>query len=160
MYSEKQVKEMKAKILLDIANGESLKSILENGAKKPEDYNEKESGPFVQMPSRPRVYEWLNPNHSKYDIDFRNNYTQAREDSADLDVEKMEKVVEEVRTGTLDPQQARVIADIHKWTAGRKKPKKYGDKIDHTTNGKDITQQVTVFQMPDNGRDNDIDENE
>lgn len=152
MYSPEQIQAAKTKIINDISNGHSLKSILDYGRKKPDDHNDDEKGVFVPMPSRPIVYEWLNPNHPKYDVDFLNNYVQAREDSADIDVDKMEQIVADVLDGTIDPAQARAAADILKWTAGRKKPKKYGDKLDLTTGGKQITQQVSVFRMPDNGR--------
>jgi hypothetical protein len=166
MYSESELKTIKDKIVKEIANGKSLKSILDFGKKKPQvveeddKFTQDELDDWVKMPNRTTVYQWFNPNHDKFDKEFFNNYTQAREDSADLDVEKMEELVQDVRDKVVDPQQARVIADIYKWTAGRKKPKKYGDKMDLTTGGKELTQQVTIFKIPDNGRGKEESESE
>lgn len=165
MYSPEQIEKAKAFILKYIATGSSLLSIIDFGRTKPQGIDEtsrftqQQLDEWVKIPSRPIVYEWFNPNHPNYDVDFLNNYTQAREDSADIDVDKMEKIVDDVLSGAIDPAQARAAADILKWTAGRKKPKKYGDKLDLTTGGKQITQQVTVFKMPENGRaSNDVEE--
>ena len=139
-YTEEEVVIAKDKIITGLSKGKSLEKIRRQDK---------------TIPSRQVIYRWLNPNDVRYDKEFRNNYAQAREDSADADVDKLEKLVDDVRKKKLQPDQARVMADILKWTAGRKKPKKYGDKIDHTTNGKEITQQVTIFKIPDNGRGKD-----
>ena len=114
-YSKKEIQQFKEIIITGIYKGKSLKKILEDESK---------------LPSRPTVYEWLNSESNKYDEEFLNNYVRAREDSADLDVEKIEDLNQELRDEKIDPQTARVIADNLKWTAGRKKPKKYGDKLD------------------------------
>ncbi len=34
--------------------------------------------------------------------------------------------------------RSRLRVDTRKWLMSKMKPKKYGDKIDHTTNGKDL----------------------
>lgn len=113
-YTDEQIKTFKEIIIAGLFEGKSLKKILENDE---------------SLPSRTRVYEWLNSEHEKYDESFRNNYAYAREESADIDVDKMEDLNQELRDKKIDPQTARVIADNLKWTAGRKKPKKYGDKL-------------------------------
>ncbi len=137
-YSHDEIEVFKEKIINELAKGKSLLKILRNNKK---------------LPSRRYIYEWLNPNNERYDAEFSNNYIQAREDSADVDAEEIEQIVKDVRNDKLRPDQARVMGDLLKWTAGRKKPKKYGDKLDLTTAGKELTQQVTVFQLPSNGRD-------
>lgn len=139
-YSRDEVESFKEKIINELSKGKSLLAILRK---------------HKELPSRRYVYQWLNPNNSKYDQEFGNNYIQAREDSADLDAEKIEKIVDDVRNDKLRPDQARVMGDLLKWTAGRKKPKKYGDRIDVTTAGKELAQQVTIFKLPSNGRDED-----
>lgn len=144
MYSDNEIKTIKTKIINDLAKGKSLLQIIRKG-RKPK--------AKIKIPVRQTIYNWLNPNHEDFDAIFLDNYTQAREDSADLDAEKIEQIVEDVRNDKLRPDQARVMGDLLKWTAGRKKPKKYGDKLDVTTGGKELTQQVAVFQMPDNNRD-------
>ena len=61
--------------------------------------------------------------------------TCAREKIAQtLTRRTLEEIAHKTLKGDYDPSSARVAADILKWTAGRKKPKKYGDKqaIEHT----------------------------
>lgn len=139
-YTNDEIENFKLKIIDELANGKSLRKILRDDD---------------ELPSRRFVYQWLDPNNQKwFDQSFSNQYTQAREDAGDLDAEKIEEIVEDVRNDKLRPDQARVMGDLLKWTAGRKKPKKYGDKMDLTTAGKELTQQVSIFKIPDNGRDN------
>ena len=81
------------------------------------------------MPSFQSVYTWF----SKYP-DFLEQYTRAKTDSGDSDADKIEDIAERVITGEIGPQEARVAIDAFKWTAGKKRPKKYGDKqqIEHS----------------------------
>ncbi len=77
-----------------------------------------------EFPHRATVYRWF----SKHK-EFCDNYTRAKGDSADADADKLDNIAEDVLTGKVDPAAARVAADIIKWSAGKKRPKKYGDKI-------------------------------
>ena len=122
-YKPNEIKKAKEVILDKLSEGESLKKILE-----------KTHG----LPSRPIVYQWLNEEHKDYDKEFLNNYVQAREDSADLDAENIEDIAHKTLKKEYEPAAARVAIDAFKWTAGRKKPKKYGDKIDITSGGDKI----------------------
>jgi hypothetical protein len=97
-----------------IADGESLKHITDG----------------ADMPSRVTVHAWLIKHPS-----FLNKYEAAREMQADVYADEMEEIA---RDTTLDVQRARLIVDTRKWVAAKLKPKKYGEKIDHTTNGKDL----------------------
>jgi len=114
-YTKQQIIKAKEKIIKGLYEGKSLKSILDNDK---------------ELPSRPRIYEWLNENHDKYDKVFRNNYAYAREESSDIDADKIEELNQELRDKQIDPATARVIADNLKWMAGKKKPTKYGDKLE------------------------------
>lgn len=134
-YSKDQIVKFKEKIINEISKGKSLRAILRKNK---------------ELPSRRYCYQWLNPEDDKYDANFSNQYTRARNDSADLDVERMEKIVRDIRSKKLTPQQGRAMADILKWTAGKKKPKKYGDQLDVTSGGEPIDG-ITVV-IPDNGR--------
>lgn len=138
MYSEEEKERIKEHIVEEIAKGRSLKNILET-----------DEG----MPTRPIIYKWLNPENTEYDKDFLYNYTHAREESADLDADKLEELAEKVIDGTVSPDKARVAGDLLKWIAGKKKPKKYGNKLDITSANEQLTHQVTVFQLPTNGRE-------
>jgi hypothetical protein len=134
MYTPEQVAKAKEIIIENIANGKSLKKTLE------EDNT---------LPSRPIVYQWLNENHKDYDQEFLNNYTRAREDSADLDVEKAEDIIDKVEEGELDHKQARVMLDGLKWLSGIKQPKKYGPKLDITSKGARVNLPVIEWSKPE-----------
>lgn len=130
-YTKIQIEQSKEKIIQGLYEGNSLKSILDNDN---------------SIPSRPIVYQWLNSEHKDYDKEFLNNYVCAREDSSDIDADKIEDLNQDIRDGLLEPAQARVIADNLKWIAGKKKPKKYGEssKVDVTTNGESINATPTA----------------
>jgi len=97
-----------------IADGESLRTIIKSD----------------NMPDRMTVYRWLDSNK-----EFRDHYVNAREEQADTYVDEMEDIA---RDEALDVQRAKLILDTRKWVASKLKAKKYGDKIDMTTNGKDL----------------------
>jgi hypothetical protein len=102
-------------ILEAIADGQGLVSFL----KQRED-----------MPSYSTVMRWIRDNP-----EFAENYTRACEDMADNDADKISDVAQRVINGEIDPQAARVAIDAYKWSAGKRRPRKYGDKIeiDQTT---------------------------
>lgn len=114
-YSE----ELATKFCGEIALGNSLRSVVKRD----------------DMPSHTAIYEWL----AKYPS-FAEQYARAKTDSGDSDADKIEEIAERVLRGELEPQQARVAIDAYKWTAGKKRPKKYGDKVqqDITSGGKQI----------------------
>lgn len=57
-------------------------------------------------------------------------YAGARASRADARVEGMDDVIDEMKAGTIDANQARVIMDAIKWQAGKENAKRYGDKIE------------------------------
>lgn len=77
------------------------------------------------MPSYPTVMRWVRDNPQ-----FAAQYAQAREDMADHDADKIADVAEQVAGGLIDPQAARVAIDAYKWSAGKRRPKRYGDKLE------------------------------
>ena len=98
-----------------IADGESLRTICDT-----EGY-----------PDRRTVFRWLaDPEHEA----FRRQYALAREASADADDDDIRDIAKRVEDGKLDPQAARVAIDAKKWSAGKRKPKVYGDSstLKHT----------------------------
>ena len=64
------------------------------------------------------------------------NYARALEALAQDQVEKAEQVIEDMRNGVIDAQQARVELDARKWFASKFLPKRYGDKaeVEHSGN--------------------------
>lgn len=73
-------------------------------------------------------------------------YARALEGLAMDQVEKMEKTIEDMRSKTIDAQMARVEIDARKWFASKFLPKRFGDKIDMTTDGEKI--ETTVIYRP------------
>lgn len=121
-YTPEQIEEFKTAIIEGLSCGKSLLSLQSE----------------INLPSRPTIYNWLNEEHPDFDRLFLNNYTRAREESADYDHEYVLTTADKVESGTLEPEQARVIIDARKWSAGVKKPKKYGKQIDLTSGGDKI----------------------
>jgi len=66
------------------------------------------------------------------------HYARALEGLALDQIEKLEVTIEDMRSGKIDAAMARVEVDARKWFASKFLPKRFGDKLDMTTNGKDL----------------------
>jgi len=110
-----------------IAQGESLVNICKDS----------------HLPYRQTVHDWLNQKP-----DFYDKYMRAREEQADYYADEMVQIAD----STEEPAKARVQIDTRKWIASKLKPKKYGDKIDHSHEG-DLN--ITVKKVISSARDND-----
>lgn len=75
-------------------------------------------------------------------IGVDSQYARALEGMAAEQIEKMEQTIEDMRDKTIDPQMARVEIDARKWFASKFLPKKYGDKLDVTSDGKALPQPI------------------
>ena len=129
MYSKEEKDAFKKIIIEKISIGKSLKSILDKDK---------------DMPTRPRIYEWLNSEHNQYDKDFYNNYARARQDQADFYADEIIDISDEEQ----DPNKARVRIDARKWKAGKMKPSVYSEKIDITTKGEKLNDiKLSVAQI-------------
>lgn len=101
-----------------------------------------------EMPDKSTVFDWLRINK-----EFANQYARAKEESSDAMAEEIldisddgtndwmvihqgGKAVEVPNNEVL--QRSRLRVDTRKWIMSKMKPKKYGEKIDMTTNGKDL----------------------
>ena len=60
--------------------------------------------------------------------DLAEKYARAREARSDVRVDAMDDLMDEIKSGAVDPNAGRVLMDGIKWMAGKEKPKKYGDK--------------------------------
>lgn len=81
------------------------------------------------MPSRDSIHTWLANN-----TEFSDNYARACKIRRENRFEDLDEIVETIE----DVQRARLKVDVIKWQLSKEEPKKYGDKLDHTTNGKDL----------------------
>lgn len=71
------------------------------------------------------VMQWLDG-----DPTFAENYARAREEAGHADADAVTDIRERVLRGEIAPDVARVAIDAAKWSAGKRQPKKYGDKLD------------------------------
>lgn len=116
-----------ANIICDrLSDGKSLKRICED----------------KDMPSKVTVYNWLDSNK-----EFLNKYMRAKEDSSDALADDIQDIADKVLTGEYNPNAARVAMDGKKWIAAKLKPKKYGDKLDVTTNGESVVSPYSALKV-------------
>ncbi len=66
---------------------------------------------------------------------FAQHYARAREAQADVYADKIGTIGYAVLGAELPPDAARVAIDAFKWTAGKMKPKVYGEKITQEQTG-------------------------
>lgn len=94
------------------------------------------------MPAMSTVFLWL-AEHSQ----FSEQYTHATEERADAHNEELLELGDEAislaqtvsdKASSAVVQAVKLKADNLKWSMSKMKPKKYGEKLDMTTNGKDL----------------------
>lgn len=76
--------------------------------------------------------------------ELRNLYVNAMQDKAESEMEEMDHIYDMLKAGQLEPSTANVLIQTKKWTASKFYPKMFGDKIDHTTEGKEIKSNIIV----------------
>lgn len=126
------------------------------------------------MPDTSTVFRWLRTNEQ-----FRNQYARAKEESSDAMAEELLDIVDDGTNDWMEyndkdgnnigwklngehVQRSRLRADTRKWLMAKMKPKKYGDKIDMTTNGKDLPTPIlgNIHVQSHDGNTPDIKTNE
>lgn len=145
VWTKERIAEYKKKVLHDVAiKGLSLVRI-----SKLEGY-----------PSRRVIHEWL-----LNDSEFSNNYARACELRAEILAEQILDICDSTSEDIVTDENGnpiinhnvinrdRLRIDARKWLLSKMMPKKYGDKLDVTTDGDKLKQDVVVFKMPDNGRE-------
>jgi hypothetical protein len=126
--------EIQSEILTQIAEGKSIRTIC------------KQDG----MPVMSTIFYWLNENEN-----FSEQYARAKRESADALVEDIIQMGDDILAGKYDPNAARVALDAKKWVASKLKPKVYGDKLDLTTDGKEMPAPIIAINaLPDTTKEN------
>lgn len=77
-------------------------------------------------------------------------YAHALQAMAQNQVDQVEQAIDDMRSGLIDAQQARVEIDTRKWFASKFLPKRYGDKvaIDHGGSiNTNVTSELTEAQI-------------
>lgn len=132
---------------------------------RPSDYNQELADRFCElisngnslrtactdsdMPAPATIFKWMREHE-----DFLKQYEKATQERTEAMAEELLDIVDDgsndymMRTGKdgseswqlngENIQRSRLRADTRKWLMAKMKPKKYGDKIDMTTNGENI----------------------
>lgn len=124
--------EIAAEICARLADGNSLRSICRDD----------------HMPDKGTVFRWLAAHEA-----FRDQYTCAREAQADTLFDEMLDIADDagkdVVDGAVDQehiQRTRLRIETRKWMAGKLRPKKYGDKVEHEHSG-NLNHTVTKIEL-------------
>lgn len=89
------------------------------------------------MPSRDTVYSWL----AAYP-DFSDNYARACKIRREDKFERLEEIADQEE----DVQRARLKVDVIKWQLSKEEARKYGDKIDMTSDGERLGVTISADQ--------------
>jgi hypothetical protein len=111
-----------AKICAELAQGKSLRTVCAMDG----------------MPSIQTIFNWIHTNDT-----FLEQYTRAKEESADALVDEMQYLTDTVALDKDAINKARLQVETRKWISSKLKPKKYGDKLDMTSDGKPVSFVVT-----------------
>jgi hypothetical protein len=129
----KYTEDLGTEICCRLANGESLRSICRDS----------------KMPSRPTVLTWLLDTKKK---DFLDQYEASRNIGIS---ELFDQLIDIADTGE-DVARDRLRVDTRKWYLSKVLPKVYGDKIDLTTDGKELPSPIIQLNVqPNNSNEQD-----
>lgn len=123
-----------ANIICDrISYGESLRTICKD----------------ADMPACSTVFKWLN------DIDgFSEQYARARETQVEGLIDELVEIADEADQEAGAVAQAKLRIDTRKWFITKVAAKKYGDKVDVTSNGGSINT-PTIIKLVSGNDDSD-----
>lgn len=100
-------------------------------------------------PAMSTVMKWLSS--GKHPA-FVEQYARAREMAADTDADDIAHYARKAAEGKIEPAAATAAINGLKWSAGKRAPKKYGDKLALTGGGADdppIRHQVDLSNLTD-----------
>lgn len=107
------------------------------------------------MPSVATVFRWLSEaNTAEWAPGFREQYTRAKEESADAMAEEILDIADEELNTLQDNkmvnaaiQRNRLRVDTRKFLMAKMKPKRYGDKLDVTSGGEKIERGMSIEEI-------------
>lgn len=94
------------------------------------------------MPGASTMFRWLRDHK-----EFREQYARAKEESSDALYEELADIGEQAIEAALmvDPKSSNAVVSAHKlkadnlkWSMSKMKPKRYGDKLDVTSDGEKL----------------------
>ena len=83
------------------------------------------------------VYDWL-----QIHPEFAKLYAQAREVQADFYADNILETIDNASSDRNEIERAKIKAEALKWIASKLKPKRYGDKLDLTSDGEKLEQPI------------------
>ena len=88
-------------------------------------------------------------------MELFNLYINAIQDKSESSIQTISDIQKKVMNGEMNEKVGRLMIYTEQWKAAKFYPKMFGTNslLDVTSDGKAITQQVTVFKLPDNNRD-------
>jgi len=134
-YTEKEIEISKEIIIEEMIKGNSLVSIIKTHS---------------NIPSIRTVFNWLNSESDYFDKQFLHNYARAQEIRAENEFDQILEIADATADDIiLDKDGNQVInhnvinrdrlrIDSRKWRISKMQPKKYGDKLDITSNDKTL----------------------
>jgi len=135
-------KQKAIELVLDcIASGQSLKSIIDTRSRS-------------EVPAYSTFMLWLDE-----DKDLSDKYACACEERELYLLEQIFEIADDSSQDSKTLENGNVIqdaefiarsrlrVDVRKWALSKMNPKKYGDKIDHTTGGKEISQPALPIKV-------------
>lgn len=116
----------------ELADGDNVKSILKDS----------------KYPDWTTFRRWKNEHE-----ELRTLYVSSQQDKAIALEMEMDDLKASLMAEEIDYRTYNVLVQTLKWKMAKFYPKVFGDKvdIDHTSGGEKLPQ-VTIFQLPDNGR--------
>ncbi len=130
----KYTKELGEKICSRIAEGESIRTIVKD----------------KDMPSSSSIFRWLLNEDYK---DFWEQYEKSRNIQAEL---MFEELIDIADNEEKEVMRDRLRVDTRKWYLSKVLPKKFGDKMDLTTDGKPFVVSISK-EVADKNKVNDSD---
>jgi len=141
IWTDEKKKQAFTDILEHISKGKSLRSIIDNSDRN-------------VIPSMPTFMEWL-----EEDTEMANQYARGMAVRQELLFEEILEIADKQGEDVTEDEEGnqtinhnivqrnRLQIDARKWMLGKMNPKKYGDKTDITTNGKEIQNVPTTMQI-------------
>lgn len=94
------------------------------------------------MPGITTVKEWLANSR-----ELAAQYARARDEQADFYADEVTEIADNVRPERDAVEKAKLQIDTRQWVASKLKPKKYGDKLDLTSDGEQLPTPITALQV-------------
>jgi hypothetical protein len=85
--------------------------------------------------------------------EFREKYARARDEQGEAGADAVSDIAQRVLDGEIDPQTGRVAIEAYKWTAGKRRPIKYGERATRVLEGGEKPIQTQdVIELGPNGK--------